>query len=50
MDKDKKWLMHELKIKGYSNLDNILLATLDINERVTVYERNKEEKIKDVLE
>lgn len=50
MDKNKKWLMHELKVRGYSNLDNILLATLDINEKITVYERNKEEKIKDVLE
>lgn len=50
MNKDKKWLMHELKIKGYRNVKDILLATLDVNNKVTIYERNKEEKIKDVLE
>ena len=35
---------------GYPNIENILLATLDDNEKITVYERNNEEKIEKVLE
>lgn len=42
--KTKKWLDKELKIKGYNNYDNILLATLDENEKVVVYEKNNEKK------
>lgn len=38
--KDEKWLLHELKVKGYSSLDNILLATIDGNDKVVVYEKN----------
>jgi len=37
--KDKEWLDHELKIKGYDNYANILLATIDVNYKVTVYEK-----------
>lgn len=37
--KDREWLDHELKIKGYNNYDNILLATVDVNYKVTVYEK-----------
>ena len=50
MNKDEKWLIKELKVKGYSDLSNILLATLDINEKVVVYEKNLNEKSKDILE
>lgn len=50
INKDKKWLMQQLKIKGYQELDNILLATVDVNDKVTIFERNTEAKIKDVLE
>ena len=42
--KTKKWLDKELKIKGYNNYDNILLATLDKNEKIVVYEKNYEKK------
>lgn len=48
--KDEKWLRKELKIKGYKELDKILLATVDINEKLTVYERNDEIDPTDVLE
>ncbi len=48
--KDEKWLKKELKIKGYSDLSKILLATLDNNEKITVFERNLSEKSVDVLE
>lgn len=49
MNKSKQWLLKELKVKGY-NLEDILLATLDINEKLTVYENNHNIKIKNVLE
>ena len=49
MNKSKQWLLKELKVKGY-NLEDILLATLDINEKLTVYENNHHIKIKNVLE
>ncbi len=50
INKDKKWLMQQLKVKGYQELDNILLATIDVNDKVTIFERNTEAEIKDVLE
>ena len=50
MNKNTKWLEKELKIKGYHDLSNILLATLDIDEKLTVYERNSREKVLNVLE
>ncbi len=50
MKKDEKWLNKELKIKGYTDLSNILLATLDINEKIVIYEKNIDTNSKDVLE
>lgn len=50
MKKDEEWLGKELKIKGYKTLDNILLATLDNNDKISIYERNYHDKIHNVLE
>jgi len=50
MGKDKKWLDSVLKVKGYLNYDNIMLATLDINDKVVVYEKNIDSKKSSVLE
>ena len=50
MKKDEQWLIKELKIKGYNNTNNILLATLDQNEKLTIYENNKNLEVKNVLE
>lgn len=50
MNKDEKWLQSQLKVKGYSDLSKILLATLDTNDKIVVYERNKNLKINNVLE
>lgn len=50
MHKTKEWLDSQLKTKGYNDLSKILLATLDINEKLIVYERNENEKLFDVLE
>ena len=49
MDKDEEWLMHELKIKGIK-LEDVLLATLDENEKFMVYEKNVNAKKYNVLE
>ena len=49
-NKDETWLKKELKIKGYTDLQQILLATVDVNEKLQIYERNLDEKIKNVLE
>lgn len=38
--KDEEWLRQQLKIQGYSSLEKILLATVDIHEKVVVYEKN----------
>ena len=48
--KDKVWLDKELKIKGYQDYNKILLATIDGNDKLTVYERNYQEKVSNVLE
>ena len=48
--KDKKWLDHELKIKGYNNYDNILLVTIDNNYKITVYEKDVKPLKNTVLE
>ena len=36
--KDTEWLLHELKCKG-KKVHDILLATVDINDKLTLYER-----------
>lgn len=38
--KDEKWLKHELKVLGYKNYNDILLATCDNNGKVIIYEKN----------
>ena len=50
INKDEEWLKHELKVKGYSDLSKILLATVDVNGAVVVYESNNDLDSKDVLE
>lgn len=50
MHKTKKWLDGVLKVKGYSNYDNIMLATLDINDKIVVYDKNIKSKKNSVLE
>ena len=50
INKDKEWLDHELKVNGYDNYDNILLATIDNNYKVTIYEKNVKPEKNTVLE
>lgn len=40
MNKTEEWLEKELRVKGYKDINNILLATLDVNEKITIYEKN----------
>lgn len=49
MNKDQNWLLKQLKTKGYK-LEDILLATLDINDKLTVYKQKENENIKNILE
>lgn len=46
---DEEWIKHELSVQG-KNLDNILLATVDGNKKMLVYEKNVNQEILDVLE
>ena len=48
MHKDKKWLMHEINTKGYK-LEDIILATLDLEETLKVYGKNVNSKSYDIL-
>ena len=50
INKDKEWLDHELKVNGNDNYDNILLATIDNNYKVTIYEKNVNPDKNTVLE
>lgn len=50
INKDEKWLNKTLKVKGYSDISKILLATVDVNEKIVIYERNYNIDSKDVLE
>lgn len=50
INKTKKWLLNELKKRGYYNLNNILLVTCDINKNLVIYEKNKNIKEKNCLE
>lgn len=50
MAKDKKWLLQNLSILGYKKIENILLATLDNNEKIVVYEKDVHPKYSTILE
>lgn len=48
--KSEDWLLKELKKQGYKDYERILLATVDIDNKLVVYERNRDVTSKDVLE
>lgn len=48
--KDKEWLDHELKIQGYKDYDDILLATIDTNYKVNIYRKCVKPEKNTVLE
>ena len=48
--KNETWLKKELKVKGYKELDDILLATIDNNEKLMIYEKNSNIDAINILE
>ena len=50
INKDEKWLDKSLKVKGYRDISKILLATVDVNDKIVIYERNFNASSKNVLE
>ena len=47
--KDEDWLIHELKVKG-KKVEDILLATVDVNEKLVIYNKENNNVILDVFE
>lgn len=48
--KDKKWLIKQIKKQGYESPDSILLATVDVNYKLSIYKQGVEDEKKNVLE
>jgi len=48
--KDKKWFIKEIKKQGYDNPESIFLATVDVNYKVSIYEKGEDIEPKNVLE
>lgn len=50
MNKDEEWLNRKLKKEGIDNIKDILLCTLDKNDKVIFYKNNNNIKSLDILE
>lgn len=50
MNKSIDWLEKELKLKGYKEYNDIILAILDNNDKLTVFDKNNNIKVHNVLE
>ena len=50
MNKSIDWLEKELKVKGYKEYDDIILAILDKNDKLTIFDKNNNIKVHNVLE
>ena len=50
INKDKKWLDHEVKVQGFDSYDDILLATIDPNYQITIYRKGVKPDKNTVLE
>lgn len=46
---DEKWLVHQIKGQGADKISDVLLATCDVNNQVTVFLKNSRKKAHDVL-
>ncbi len=49
VNKDEKWLLHELEVNG-KEASKVLLATIDINDKLVIYDRHHNEEVLEVLE
>ena len=50
INKDEEWLKHELKIQGYEEYNDILLATIDNNQKLFIYRKNVKPDKNTILE
>ena len=50
MNKSINWLEQELKVNGYKEYDDIILAILDKNDKLTIFDKNNNIKVHNVLE
>lgn len=48
--KNEEWLLKQLRIKGYNDIERVLLACIDINDKLTIYLKNSCSDILNVLE
>lgn len=48
--KDKKWLTAQLSALGFPDVKDVLLATCDLNNKLTIFSKNKGEHSEDVLD
>lgn len=46
---DEKWLLNQIKRQGADKISDVLLATCDVNNQVTVFLKNSRKKAHDVL-
>lgn len=46
---DEKWLLNQIKGQGADKISDVLLATCDVNNQVTVFLKNSRKKAHDVL-
>lgn len=50
INKDTKWLEKRLRNMGYDKIDDLLLVIIDTDEKITVYEKEIESKMKGCFE
>ena len=50
MNKSINWLEKEFKVKGFKEYDDIILAILDKNDKLTIFDKNNNIKVHNVLE
>ena len=50
INKDEKWLIKEIKKQGYKDIEEILLATVDVNNEVTIFKKNSNIKTRNIFE
>ncbi len=48
INKDEKWLLNKIKIKGYK-LEDVILATLDLKDNLKVYGKNVKDETYEIL-
>ena len=49
INKTEEWLRQQLKVKGYK-VEDVFLATFDINENLKIYKNSDEIKVNNILE